>query len=134
MTGAAQVHGEVLAQLAGALRGPVHPHRAGQDHPAAAVVPGRLEDPGRALHVEPDRPHRVGRDLVDVGRSGQVEHRGAVGHGRAEPRLVEQVHLKVRGIRVAPPRLHVDDPHVMAGFHEPVHHVGADEAPTSSYG
>ncbi len=131
--GAAQVDGEVLGQFTGALCGTVDPHRAGQDHPAAAVVPGRLKDPGRALHVEPHRPHRVGRDLVHVGRSGQVEHCGTAGHGRAEPRLVEQVCLNIGRARVAPPRLHVDDPHVVAGPHELVHHVGADEPATSGY-
>jgi hypothetical protein len=91
------------------------------------VLAGGLEHPRGALHVQPDRRHRVGGDVVHVGCPGQMEDGGAAGQRRGQPARIEQVQLEVpRGV-VAPARDGIDHMHLVTRQHQMIHHVGADE-------
>jgi hypothetical protein len=125
--GLGQVHRDLLGPLPVADGRPVHPDGAREQHPAALLLAGGLEYPRGALHVQPDRSHRVRRHVVHVGRPGQMEDRGTAGQGARQPVVIEQVQLVIPRGRVAPARGDIDHMDLVTRSHQVIHHMGADE-------
>jgi hypothetical protein len=118
MAGAPQVDRDVLGQLAPAGRRPVDPDGAGEHEPARAGQAGGFQDPGRALDVQPDRPDRIGGDVVDVRRAGQMEDGVGSGQGGGQRVRLEQVRLPVARVGIAPARADIQHGHVMTGVQQ----------------
>src|SRR5581483_1751503 len=113
-----------VAVVGGAV---VDPHRAGQDRPSDAVAPARLPDLGHPDDVGVGGIDRFGADVVDVGEGGEVEDGVRPGEGGHQGVEIVDVGRDVADVGTVG-RPEVDDVHVVAGRHEPVHHVRSDEA------
>ena len=128
--GAAQVDGGVLGQLTRPLASRRTPRPCWPAAPARTAVPGGLQHPGGAFHVEPDRP--TGSAATSLTSDAPARWNTAAQPARAarEPGLVEQVQFVVLGGRDCASAAHVDHPHLVPRPDKPVHHMGADEPAT----
>ncbi len=133
VAGPRQLDRRLLGQLAVTCGGTVHPHRAGQQNPRAALAARRLKDARRAVDVHPDRAERVRGDDVHVARAREVKNGVTAADSGLERRLVEDVDLTVAGGRIHRANGDVDHENLVSRPGQVVDHVRTDEATATGH-
>ncbi len=131
--GPRQLDRRVFGELAVPRCRAIHPYRAGEQHPPAALAARRLEHARGPVNVDLHRAERVGRDQVDIARAGQVEDRVAARHGGLERGQVEDVDRAVAGGGIQRVNRGVDHANLVAGPDQVVDDVRTDETAASGH-
>ena len=107
---------------------------------AAPVVGRGLKQRHRPLHVGGDEVHGTVDRAVDMGFGGEMDHRMRPRYGKDATHrapvsdigmfqaVVRRIQRRTDGLRMSRIGQQVQGHDLFAGFHQPPHHTGADEA------